>query len=213
MKLIDQLIGKQIRQPSGFAGMILGHLMANEHKKLVNWMLDFVDIQPSDYILDVGCGGGMTLKIITERAGNGFTVGIDYSETMVKQSAKRNKTEIGQGQTSVLSGNVLALPFVEDSFDKVCGVETFYFWPNPTVGLQEIRRVLKPGGTIALVMDISKEVEDDAVTEDIGSRLGFEVYSGEELTTLLQETGFTDTRYEAIPERGKGWLCAFGVKH
>ena len=211
MKLIDQLIGKQIRQPSGFAGMILGHLMANEHKKLVQWMFDFVDIQTSDNVLDVGCGGGMTLRMITHSASKGFTVGIDYSQTMVKQSAKRNKSGIGEGKVAILSGNVLALPFMDASFDKVCGVETFYFWPNPLNGLKEIKRVLKPGGTISLVMDISKEVADDAVTEDIGSRLGFQVYSGEELKSMLLKAGFTDVRHEALPDRGKGWLCAIGV--
>lgn len=211
MKFIDRLIGKQIRQPSGIAGMVLGHLMASEHRKLVQWMLDFVDIQASDRVLDVGCGGGMTLRMIAASAREGFTVGVDYSPTMVKQSAKRNKSGIDGGEVAVLSGNVLALPFINDCFDKVCGVETFYFWPDPLVGLREIRRVLKPGGSVSLVMDISKEVADDSVTEDIGSRLGFQVYSGEEIKTMLLEAGFTDVRHEAIPDRGKGWLCVLGA--
>lgn len=211
MKFIDRLIGKQIRQPSGFVGKVLGHLMASEHKQLVKWMLDFVDIQASDHVLDVGCGGGMTLRMISGIARKGFTVGIDYSPAMVRQSAKRNKPGIDGGEVVVISGNVLALPFINSCFDKVCGVETFYFWPNPLDGLREIRRVLKPGGTISLVMDISKEVADHSVTEDIGSRLGFEVYSGEELKSMLLEAGFTDVRHEAIPDRGKGWLCVFGT--
>lgn len=175
---------------------------------LRNDVLIRCDSQSSDNVLDVGC---MALQMITDSASKGFIVGIDYSQTMVKQSAKRNKSEIGEGKVAILSGNVLALPFIDASFDKVCGVETFYFWPDPLIGLKEIRRVLKPGGTIALVMDISKEVADDSVTEDIGSRLGFQVYSGEELKSMLLEAGFTNVRHEALPERGKGWLCAIGV--
>jgi hypothetical protein len=42
--------------------------------------------------------------------------------------------------------------------------------------------------------------------------LGFKVYSGEEMKALLSEAGFTDASFKAIPKRGKGWLCASGVK-
>lgn len=212
MKLLDQLIGRQIRKPLGFSGWLLGHLMANEHKNLVNWMLESLNIQSTDYVLDVGCGGGMALKTIAGTASNGFTAGIDYSPAMTKQATRRNRSAIDQGSMVILLGDVMALPFSDACFNAVCGVETFYFWPDPLSGLKEIGRVLRPGGSVALVMDISKETSDASVTEDIGARLGFKVYSGEEMTALLSEAGFTDVAFKAIPERGKGWLCASGTR-
>lgn len=212
MKLLDQLIGRQIRKPLGLSGRVLGHLMANEHKHLVNWMLESLNIQPSDYVLDVGCGGGMALKTIARTASNGFTAGIDYSLAMTKQAVRRNSTAIKSGNMSIVQGNAMAIPFNDACFNTVCGVETFYFWPDPLSGLREIWRVLKPGGSVALVMDISKETSDASVTEGIGARLGFQVYSGEEMKSLLSEAGFIDVSFKAIPERGKGWLCASGIK-
>ena len=42
-------------------------------------------------------------------------------------------------------GNVAVLSYDDESFDKVIGVETFYFWPDPVANLREVRRVMKPG--------------------------------------------------------------------
>jgi len=212
MKILDQLIGRQIRRPTGLAGRILGNLMAAEHRSLTSWMFEYLAIDPANYVLDVGCGGGMTLKTIAATTTAGLAVGIDYSPTMTRQAARRNRSGIGRGNVSVLAGNVLALPFADASFDVACGVETFYFWPDPLCGLKEIKRVLKPGGRLGLVMDISKEVASAATTEDIGNRLGFRVYSGEEMKSMLTGAGFSGAHFEALPERGKGWLYAGGYR-
>ncbi|MGD2112137.1 MAG: methyltransferase domain-containing protein, partial [Gammaproteobacteria bacterium] len=164
MKILDQLIGRQIRRPTGLAGSLLGNLMAAEHRSLTRWMFEYLKLGPADFVLDVGCGGGMTLKDIAAAATEGLAVGIDYSPTMTRQAARRNRNGIRRGNASVLAGNVMALPFADDSFDVACGVETFYFWPDPLCGLNEIKRVLKPAGRLGLVMDISKEVPGADVT-------------------------------------------------
>lgn len=186
--------------------------MANEHRQLVDWMLEPLDIQSSDCVLDVGCGGGMALKTLAGATQRGYATGIDYSPDMTRQSARRNSAAISKGNMSVLQGDAMALPFNDAVFDIVCGVETFYFWPDPPAGLNEIGRVLKPGGRVALVMDISKESTGAEETADIGSRLGFRVYSGKEMESLLSEAGFVDVSFKALPERGKGWLCAYGAR-
>jgi cyclopropane fatty-acyl-phospholipid synthase-like methyltransferase len=43
-----------------------------------------LDVQPTDHVLDVGCGGGMAVKLIAQTAVEGFVVGVDYSEDMVQ---------------------------------------------------------------------------------------------------------------------------------
>ncbi|SPH18233.1 Demethylrebeccamycin-D-glucose O-methyltransferase [Defluviimonas aquaemixtae] len=212
MKLLDSFIGRQIRRPSGVPGWLLGHLMANEHKALVDWMLEAVQIGRTDSVLDVGCGGGMTLKTLHSLARDGFVAGVDYSPAMVKQARQRNRRAIENDGMAVLLGDVEALPFGDASFDVVCGVETFYFWPDPGAGLREIFRVLKPRGTVALVMDISKKSPDSPVPEDLAQRMGFHVYSGEEMKELLTDAGFGDVTIKSRPDRAKGWLCACGVK-
>jgi len=212
MKLLDQFIGRQIRKPSGVSGWILGHLMAHEHKALVDWMLESLSIDPADHVLDVGCGGGMTLRTLSALTPSGFVAGVDYSQNMVKQASQRNADVVKNGRMEIRLGDVAALPFDEGRFDVVCGVETFYFWPEPIAGLKEIHRVLKPGGTVAMVMDISKRSRDDPVPKDVEDRMNFRVYAGEEMEALLHDAGFARAHFKEIPERAKGWLCVYGEK-
>lgn len=212
MKVLDRFIGSQISKPSGAAGWLLGHLMANEHRALVDWMLSQLDIRPTNSLLDVGCGGGMTLKVLSGLAPQGLVVGLDRAPTMVRQARRRCRDEIRSGRVQVVEGDVTAMPFEDGRFDVVCGVETFYFWPEPVLGLREVLRVLKPGGRVSLVMDISKPSPDAPVPRDVGDRMGFHVYSGEEMVRLLDEAGFEKAVFHAIPERAKGWLCACADK-
>ena len=128
--------------------MLYGHLAARGHRSLTNWAMGFVNIQPPDHALDVGCGGGMAIKLIAGIAVEGFVAGLDHSEDMVQQALKRNAAAARAGRVEIRHGSVAALPYNDESFDKVIGVETFYFWPDPVANLREVRRVMKPGGLV-----------------------------------------------------------------
>jgi ubiquinone/menaquinone biosynthesis C-methylase UbiE len=210
MKFLDYHIGKQIRKPSGILGKILGYIMAADHKALTKWTLEQLQIEKNDSVLDIGCGSGMAIEMINNIATKGYVVGIDYSPVMVRQAIKKNKLAVKAGKTKILQGNVSNLPFADASFDKICAIETFYFWPNPHKNLQEVKRVMKPGGIVAFAMEISKEGTNSSAILDNAQRLGFPIYSGQEMKSLLVTAGFINVSYEVIPEREKGWLCAVG---
>lgn len=212
MKWFDEFIGRQIRKPSGVSGWLLGHQMAKEHRALVDWMVECLNIEPTNHVLDVGCGGGMTLRTMCGLAPDGFVAGIDYSPIMVRQAQKRNRAAVQSGCMEITLADVTSLPYDDNRFDIVSGVETFYFWPDPLCGLREILRVLKPGGRIALVVDISKPSPDAAIPENVGERFDIRVLSGEEIKALLVEAGFVDVTFKERPERAKGWLCVYGSK-
>ena len=184
--------------------------MAAGHKELTDWTLDELQIKNNDYVLDIGCGSGLAIEQLNMIATDGYIVGIDYSHTMLRQAAKRNRLAISKGKTKLCYGNVSKLSFADASFDKACAIETFYFWPNPSDNLQEVRRVLRPGGSVAISMEISKEGTNRMSIEDNARRIGIPIYSGEEMKSLLFAAGFIHVSYKAIPEREKGWLCAVG---
>lgn len=210
MQFLDRLIGKQIRKPSGILGSFLGHIMASDHIALTSWTLGHLGIRNVDHVLDIGCGSGLAIKMLSDTVTEGKIIGIDYSPVMLRQAEKRNRQGVREGKIAIHHGNVSQLPFSDDSFDKVCAIETFYFWPDPSENLKEVGRVLRPGGTAAIAMEISKEGTNRSAISDNAQRLGFPIYSGEEMKDLLSTAGFMDVSYEAIPEREKGWLCAIG---
>ena len=212
MRSLDRLIGRQIRHPSGLIGWALGHVMAVEHRRLVDWTFAQLELQPSDVVLDMGCGAGMALRTAGEIATRGVVVGFDYSPTMTRLTQARNRRLIADGRGAVVQANVAAPPFAADSFDKAFSIESMYFWPDPRESLREVRRVLKPGGRVALAMDISLEGRDRASIADTAERLNMAVFSRTDLERLLTDSGFDVVDVDAVPERGKGWICAIGEK-
>lgn len=60
-----------------------------------------------------------------------MVAGVDYSQTMVEQARKRNKSLIEQGHVEIKQGEVSQIPFDDQCFDKLFTVNTLYFWPKP----------------------------------------------------------------------------------
>lgn len=215
------LVEANLRKPTGLFGRMVGHVMAIQHKTLTVWVINQMQIQPTDSILDVGCGGGMAIKLLAQQALQGQVAGVDYSPDMVAQASHRNRHAIRRGQVAIKPGNVASLPYKAAMFDKVCAIESFYFWPDPVGGLREIYRVLKPGGQVAIGLEMSKESsrQTAGLQKQFSQRysqrsaeLGLSICSGEELTAMLAEAGFAETAYSSEPDKSLGWLCALGCK-
>ena len=71
---------------------------------------------------------------------------------MVRQALARNRKTLRAGRVALFLATVSRLPFEEASIDRACAVNSFQFWPAPAADLRELRRVLKPGGLIALTL-------------------------------------------------------------
>ena len=140
-------------KPQGEDGATMLKRMNESHAPVTCWALEHWQIAPEEELLDIGCGGGATLKRMGEKITTGHLTGIDYSPVSVKTSLKTNRQDVESGKMKVLEGSVEALPFADDGLDKIITVESFYFWPDPQENLKEVRRVLKEGGTFLLVAD------------------------------------------------------------
>lgn len=105
-------------------------------------------------MLEVAPGPGY-LAIEMAKSGAYRVTGLDVSRTMV-ELAHRNAAEAGVG-VDFRQGNASAMPFADESFDLLACSAAFKNFSEPHRALEEMYRVLRPGGT-ALVLDLRKDV-------------------------------------------------------
>ena len=179
---------ENMRKPQGKLGNIQLKSMNKEHTPVSLWGLKHLDINSDDIVLDVGCGGGINIKRMAEKAGKVY--GVDYSIESVKLSREVNRQEIFDGKVEVLEGNVLSLPFEDDAFDIVTAFETVYFWPDIEKSFAEVKRVLKPGGTFLIGMESNGS--NNIVMKFWKKFIDMELYTDEEISKLLKNNDYSE---------------------
>ena len=207
---IIQAMFKQFRKPTGWMARFAGLGMNREHEKVWRWGLEHVAIAPDAVILDVGCGGGGTVKILAQTARRGKIYGVDHSEDVLLTAHQVNRALIEQGRVELKHGSVSDLPFADDMFDLVTAFETTIFWPNLVNDLREVRRVLKPGGTLL----IANEAYADARFTERNTRwerlVDFQLQTPEETRQCLIEAGYAQAEIDTLPEMN--WIAAIAQK-
>lgn len=197
-------------KPRGDAGMQMLQRMNRSHYEMTGWALEKLGVQPGETVIDIGCGGGMTVKRLCALAAGGRVVGVDYSDVSVAASKALNESEIGDGTAEILAASVEALPFPDETFDRAITVESFYFWPDQGENLKEVYRILKRGGTLAIV----SEILGDLLPPDRpkGPDMGFEmkIPTMNEYRALLEAAGFGSV--SVCTQAGKRHVCALAVK-
>lgn len=193
---------RQFAQPTGFLGRIAGHLMALRNKERSWWVLPLVDIHENDRVLEIGFGPGVDIRRVSEMALRGFVAGVDHSPVMVEQASKRNAAAIRQGRVELRLGDVSHLPYPDASFDKVFSINVAPFWSEPLEAMREMRRVLRPGGLVAVaVQPRSADANERAAREALRS-----------LVENLRAAGFSEIRLESKRMKPASTVCALGVK-
>jgi len=168
-------------------------------------------VRAGDRVLDAACGTG-DLAIADLKAGAGKVTGLDFSAKMLERARRKNTT------IEWLQGDMLALPFADETFDAATvgfGVRNV---DDLGLGLHELRRVLRPGGRLA-ILEITQprgalrpfySLWFDRIVPLLGKVLpGGDAYTylpasvkrfptAERLADLLREAGFTDVRFKLM---------------
>lgn len=138
---------------------LLNHLLSLDLDRLWRWRvarrLRRVLSREDARVLDLCCGTG-DLAAAFRRAGRARVYGADFAHPMLTRAiAKARASEAAVSATrtndSYAEADALQLPFVDASFDLVASAFGFRNLANYDQGLREIRRILKPGGVLAIL--------------------------------------------------------------
>jgi len=107
-------------------------------------------LSEGDRVLDVGCGPGTITADLADVVGAaGSVIGVDNSPEVIEQAHERHRVR-ARGNLGFEVGNAMGLGYGEHSFDVAHAHQVLQHLQDPVGALQEFRRVVRPGGTVAI---------------------------------------------------------------
>ena len=182
-----QTKGATIRWARGY-DLLVSALMLGFEGRFREKQLTLAKLQPGERVLDVGCGTG-TLAIAAKRhvGPNGAVTGVDPAAEMIERAVK--KASARSADVAFRTAAAEELPFANGTFDVVLSSLMLHHLPKETrrAGVQEMRRVLKPGGRL-LAIDFGRGA---ATKKGLFARIhGHGGVDTSALIALVTEAGF-----------------------
>ena len=119
--------------------------MGRWSRRLAPLFVDFTGIRQADSVLDLGCGTGSLSLCLAQRPEIASVCGVDLSPAYIEHACR----EISHPRVSFRIGDACDLRFPDASFDHALSMLMVQFVPHPDRAVREMRRVTRPGGTVA----------------------------------------------------------------
>ena len=174
-----------------------GDAMEDHHSDITNQTLGLMDFNPTDRVLDLGCGTGWASRRLARMVPEGEVVGIDVADEMLRRAEQASS---GIANVRYLWGSAEKIPAADNSFDKVLSVESFYYYADQGKALDELRRVIAPGGRLFILINLYRDNHYSLlwVSE---LKVPVQVRSEAEYLDMMRQHGFIDVEARRIPDR------------
>jgi len=195
---LDRFIAKHLTTPAGFGGRVVSFFMNRQNRPLYEEAIRVMALANGENILDIGCGNGYVLNIIAKRYNGTFT-GIDISESIINAAKKRNEKYIANGTMTLACQDLRTMDFADSTFSKAYTINTVYFWDSLDSTMNEIKRVLKPGGIF-----INTLYSNETLSRFSFTKHGYKRYTQEQLIKAGIDAGF---EVEVVPILKENAFC------
>jgi SAM-dependent methyltransferase len=193
--MIDSLPESRLREEfNRWAEAGRGEGMEQDHLPITLPVLEKMRLAPTDSVLDVGCGGGWLSRRLAKLVPDGRVIGMDISDEMIRHA---RRSSAGFDNLMFVTGEVAEIPWQANLFSHAISVESSYYWPNPSAGLEDIHRVLHEGGSAWILINYYR---DNPHSQQWGNLLAVPTHllSAEEWAGLFRDAGFSNVEHERI---------------
>ena len=180
-----KVLSSHLRKPEGEMGKVVAGYMNEGNKVITELTYKSVFKTAGGNILEIGFGNGFFIPQLIE-GGLEKIYGIDYSKIMVDEASKLLEKYIAEDKVELKFGSADSIPYPDNCFDKVCSINTIYFWDDTEKVISEIKRVLKKNGNASIGFRSKERIKDFEFT-----KYNFNIYSIEEVEEMFYKQGFT----------------------
>src|SRR3984893_13678317 len=178
-------IAKQLGHPSGLRGRVVGVALNRGNRRFVSAAVQALQPDVAAGGADVGFGGGVGLKFLLDSVGqSGRVHGVEVSDTMLSQAARRYRRDIAAGRLALHTGALTQLPFADSALTGVLTVNTIYVVAELDPAFTEVARVVGSAGRIVVGL-----VDPDAMAKMPFTGHGFHLRSVPEVIDTLRGAG------------------------
>jgi ubiquinone/menaquinone biosynthesis C-methylase UbiE len=170
--------------------------MEERHWHTAKHALGRMPVEEGDTVLDLGCGSGYAARALREAKNAGRAYGLDGAPEMVRNA----RAYTDDPDVAYVVGDFQSLPFADDSIDHAFSMEAFYYAPDPVGALEELRRVLRPGGTFSCAVNYFEENEHTHEWQENIS-IDMTLWNYEQYRGAFREAGFYVAEQDTIPDR------------
>ena len=174
--------------PRGFAGWIAALVMPLGHRSIYQNVFKMLDIQPEDDLVEVACGSGHFLKKYASHVRG--VAGLDLSEIQVKMAKRKLRERVAAGTAEIVQGEASELPWEDNRFSVATTMGSIMGFPKPLESLEEMCRVLRPGGRA--VVSIEWHAEDGLDHTKRMKQWGMWLWTEQEVRAMMEEAGFAE---------------------
>ena len=163
------------------------------HLDSLSLLVEMAQVRSGDTVLDLACGPSLVACEFARHARH--VTGIDITPAMIEQ-ARNHQQETGLVNLNWVVGDVLPLPYSDNSFDRVITRYSFHHFLDPRAVLAEMIRVCTPGGKV-LVADVAVDLAKAAAydrMEIMRDPSHTHALTIDEFATLFQQSGLVDCR-------------------